>query len=80
MTSYDFGDVVLVHFPQSGATARKQRPGVIVILDIGDADLVIAPVTSQSAVARGRHPDRQSSGNWFDQALLGASGQSSDAT
>ena len=46
MTSYEFGDVVLVHFPQSGVTARKQRPG-IVVLDIGDADLVIAPVTSR---------------------------------
>jgi mRNA interferase MazF len=47
MTSYEFGDVVLVHFPQSGTTARKQRPG-IVVLDIGDADLVIAPVTSKA--------------------------------
>jgi mRNA interferase MazF len=46
MTSYSFGDVVLVHFPQSGKSARKQRPG-IVVLDISDADLVIAPVTSQ---------------------------------
>ena len=47
MTNYEFGDVVLVHFPQSGTTARKQRPG-IVLLDIGDADLVIAPVTSKA--------------------------------
>ena len=46
MTNYEFGDVVLVYFPQSGTNARKQRPGVIV-LDIGDADLVIAPVTSK---------------------------------
>lgn len=46
MTTYKFGDVVLIHFPQSGGTARKQRPG-IVVLDIGDADLAIVPVTSQ---------------------------------
>jgi mRNA interferase MazF len=46
MTTYKFGDVVLVNFPQSGTIARKQRPG-IVTLDIGDADLVIAPVTSK---------------------------------
>jgi len=47
MTSFEFGDVVLVHFPQSGTAARKQRPG-IVVLDIGDADLVIAPITSKA--------------------------------
>jgi mRNA interferase MazF len=52
MTSYEFGDVVLVHFPQSGTTARKQRPG-IVVLDIGDADLVIAPVTSKPRTQAG---------------------------
>jgi hypothetical protein len=48
MTKFEFGEVVLIHFPQSGTTARKQRPG-IVVLDIGDADLVIAPVTSKAA-------------------------------
>jgi mRNA-degrading endonuclease toxin of MazEF toxin-antitoxin module len=52
MTNYEFGDVVLVHFPQSGANARKQRPG-IVVLDIGDADLVIAPVTSKARLQAG---------------------------
>ncbi len=52
MTSYSFGDVVLVRFPQSGTTARKQRPGIIV-LDIGDADLVIAPITSKARTQMG---------------------------
>lgn len=46
MTRFEFGDVVLIFFPQSGTTARKQRPGMIV-LDIGDADFVIAPITSK---------------------------------
>jgi hypothetical protein len=46
MTNYEFGDVVLVLLPQSGTTARKQRPG-IVVLDIGDRDVVVAPITSQ---------------------------------
>ena len=46
MTNYEFGAVVLVHFPQSGTTVKKQRPG-IVVLDIGDADLVVGPVTSK---------------------------------
>src|SRR3989337_1807884 len=55
MTNYEFGAVVLVYFPQSGTTARKQRPG-IVVLDIGDADLVIAPVTSKARVQAGDMP------------------------
>lgn len=55
MTSYEFGDVVLDYFPQSGTTARKQRPG-IVVLDIGDADLVIAPVTSKARTLAGDVP------------------------
>jgi hypothetical protein len=46
MTNFEFGAVVLVHFPQSGADSKKQCPGVVV-LDIGDADIVIAPVTSK---------------------------------
>ena len=52
MTTFEFGDVVLVNFPQSGTAARKQRPGVVV-LDIGDADLVIAPVTSRARLQPG---------------------------
>ena len=32
--------------------ARKQRPGVVV-LDVGDADVVIAPVTSKSRSGTG---------------------------
>ena len=52
MTSYEFGDVVLVHFPQSGTRARKQRPGII-LLDIDDANLVIAPETSKARFQAG---------------------------
>jgi mRNA interferase MazF len=55
MTNYEFGSVVLVLFPQSGTAARKQRPG-IVVLDIGDADLVIAPVTSKPRSQAGDLP------------------------
>lgn len=52
MTSFEFGEVVLVHFPQSGTTTRKQRPG-LVLLDIGDADIVIAPITSKPRAQTG---------------------------
>jgi mRNA-degrading endonuclease toxin of MazEF toxin-antitoxin module len=61
MTNYEFGAVVLVHFPQSGTAIKKQRPG-IVVLDIGDADLVVAPVTSKQ---------RQQAGDVALTSLLG---------
>jgi mRNA-degrading endonuclease toxin of MazEF toxin-antitoxin module len=53
--NYEFGDVVLVQFPQSGTSTRKQRPG-IVVLDISDADIVIAPVTSKARNQSGDLP------------------------
>lgn len=46
MTTYEFGEVVLVAFPQSGTSVRKRRPALIV-LDIGDADVVLAPITTR---------------------------------
>lgn len=45
MTNYEFGGVVLVDFPQSGTNRRKRRPA-LVVLDIGDADVVLAPITT----------------------------------
>jgi mRNA interferase MazF len=50
MTTYEFGDVVLVDFPQSGTSQRKRRPA-LVVLDIGDADVVLAPITTQGDYA-----------------------------
>jgi mRNA-degrading endonuclease toxin of MazEF toxin-antitoxin module len=55
MTNYEFGTLVPVHFPQSGTTVKKQRPG-IVVLDIGNADLVVAPVTSRHRQQAGDMP------------------------
>lgn len=55
MTIYEFGDVLLVSFPQSGTAARKQRPG-LAVLDVGDADVVIAPITSRSRSFAGDVP------------------------
>ena len=46
MTVYEFGDVVLVDFPQSGSDQPKRRPA-LVVLDIGDADLLLAPITTR---------------------------------
>jgi len=54
MTNYRFGDVVLVEFPQiaSPLITQKKRP-TLVILDIGDHDVVLAPITSQVRSAQG---------------------------
>lgn len=52
MTSYEFGDIVLIAFPQSGTSQRKRRPA-LVVLDVGDADVVLAPITTRERSGRG---------------------------
>ena len=46
MTSFRPGDLVLVAFPYAGSTQVKRRPA-LVVLDTGDADVVVARVTTQ---------------------------------
>lgn len=65
MTSYEFGDIVLVAFPQSGTSQRKRRPA-LVVLDIGDADVVLAPITSRERSGRGDYKLR----DWSAGGLL----------
>jgi mRNA interferase MazF len=45
-TSYQAGDVVLVDFPFTVSGPGKPRPA-LVILDTGDADVLLARVTTQ---------------------------------
>ena len=52
--NYSFGDVISVKFPQSGRQDTKRRPAVVV-LDIGDADVVVVPVTSVPRSLAGDH-------------------------
>jgi mRNA interferase MazF len=52
MTIYNFGDVVLVDFPQSGSDQPKRRPA-LVVLDIADADLLLAPITTRERTGPG---------------------------
>ena len=51
MTSYRFGDVVLVPFPFTDQTTTKKRPAVVVSSDTYQdkkLDLILIAVTSQS--------------------------------
>ena len=46
MTSFRPGDLVLVAFPYTGSTQVKRRPAMV-LLDVGDADVVQARITTQ---------------------------------
>lgn len=46
MTYFDPGDVVLLAFPYVNAERRKKRPA-LVLLDTGDADILVARITTQ---------------------------------
>lgn len=46
MTNYQTGEVVLVSFLFTSATASKRRPGLI-LLDTGDQDIIVARITGQ---------------------------------
>ncbi len=47
MTNYQIGDLLLVDFPFTTTGPGKPRPA-LVILDTGDADVVLARVTTQT--------------------------------
>ena len=50
MTTYKFGDIILVPFPFTDQTTSKKRPGVVVSSDeynTGRPDLIIMAITSR---------------------------------
>ncbi|MEG4392405.1 hypothetical protein [Microcoleus sp. BROC3] len=47
MPNYQSGEVLLLALPFAGVTTSKLRP-VLVLLDAGDEDIVVARVTSQT--------------------------------
>src|SRR3989344_5368713 len=67
MISYKFGDVVLIDFSQSDGK-KKKRPALI-ILDTGDSDIVVAPITTKKRNGAGECQIK----NWKDCGLLLAS-------
>lgn len=50
MTTYEFGDVVLLAFPHTDLATISKRPAVV-IYDPGDQDVLVARVTAQEHVA-----------------------------
>ncbi len=64
MTKYKFGDVVLIAFYQTDRN-RKQRPA-LVILDTGDDDIVLAPITTTERKSKGDYKIK----NWQWSGLL----------
>ncbi len=65
MTNYEFGEIVLVNFPRTGSVLGKKRPA-LVVLDIGDADIVLAPITTRERFGRGDYKLR----DWQRSGLL----------
>lgn len=51
MISYKFGDVLLIDFLQS--TGDKKRRPALVILDTGDEDIILAPITTKERNGQG---------------------------
>ena len=49
MTSYNFGDIVLVGFPHTDLQVVSKRPA-IVLYDAGDQDILVARITAQEYV------------------------------
>jgi len=64
MTRYKFGDVVLVVFNQTDGN-KKQRPA-FVVLDTGDDDIVLAPITTTERKNKGDYKVK----NWKESGLL----------
>ena len=52
MTTYNFGDIVLIGFPHTDLQGVSKRPA-IVLYDSGDQDVLVARVTTQEYRSEG---------------------------
>ena len=64
MTKYKFGDIVFSAFYQTDGNI-KQRPA-LVILDTGDDDIILAPITTSRRKGKGDYEIK----NWKQSGLL----------
>jgi len=68
MTTYNFGDIVLIGFPHTDLQGVSKRPG-IVLYDSGDQDVLVARVTTQEYRTEADYKIRE----WGRCGLLGES-------
>jgi mRNA interferase MazF len=68
MINYQPGDLVLIAFPYTAGGQAKCRPAMVV-LDVGDADILVARVTTQS----GQDDHDVLLRDWKDAGLLASS-------
>jgi len=68
MTTYKFGDIVLIGFPYTDLQGASKRPA-IVLYDSGDQDVLVARVTTQEYKSEGDYKIR----DWEGCGLLGES-------
>ncbi len=68
MTTYKFGDIVLIGFPHTDLQGVSKRPA-IVLYDSGDQDVLVARVTTQEYKSEGDYKIR----DWGKCGLLGES-------
>jgi mRNA interferase MazF len=68
MTTYNFGDIVLIGFPHTDLQGISKRPA-IVLYDSGDQDVLVASVTTQEYRTEADYEIRE----WGKCGLLGES-------
>lgn len=71
MTSYEFGDIVLVPFPFTDQTTQKKRPAVVIssaAYHQAHPDLIVMAITSQMQAAT--IADNVTVTNWQGAGLL----------
>ena len=63
MTTYNFGDIVLIGFPHTDLQGISKRPA-LVLYDSGDQDVLLARITTQEYLTETDYkiPDWQKSG------------------
>jgi mRNA interferase MazF len=68
MTTYNFGDVILIGFPHTDLQGISKRPA-LVLYDAGDQDVLVARITTQEYTTNADYKIK----NWQSSGLLAAS-------